>query len=107
MSAPNQTINFEVSSEFHERLFNRLFFTLGGDPEDVIKFVLSQVMEAPEAAARWMRERRLADLRSHEGHAPPAAKNMFEACSDAARDRAIQENEPAIKLAAGIRAVCS
>jgi hypothetical protein len=105
MSTSNQTIHFEVSGEFHERLLNRLFFPLGGDPEDVIKFVLSQVMEAPETAMRWMKERRAADLRSYEGHAPPAAKNMFEACSDAARDRTIQENEPAIKLAAAVRAV--
>jgi hypothetical protein len=106
MNGPNQTISFEVDGEFYDRLTNRLFAALQGDPEDVIKFLLSQAMAAPEPAMRWMRERRLADLRPHEGHAPPQAKNVFEACSDAARERALQDNQAAISLVAAVRACC-
>ncbi len=64
MNGPSKTISFEVSGEFFDRLTNKLFSALQGDPEDAIKFLLSQAMTAPEPAMRWMRERRLADLRT-------------------------------------------
>lgn len=105
--APNPTITLQFSQEFYDRFVNKLVMALYGSPEEVLMFLVGQAMEAPVPAQQWMVAKRLFDVRAGEGHPPPTAKNVYEACADAARDRALNDNQVAINLASAVRACCS
>jgi hypothetical protein len=106
MSGPNQTINLEVSAEFYDRYINKLVMPLGGDSNDaVIRFLLSQVMDAPIEAITWMREKCMYERKRTEGYPPPAGDNVFEAYGESVKKRVLRENEAAINLAGAVRAV--